>query len=591
MPVATHLIRAWIAAPGAAAIGWTILHSLWEGALIATALAIALWVLGSARARHVAAWLALLALIAAFAGTFAREWSERPQPAGLLAAAQNLPGPPAAVPQPGSAPAAISAFEAFLPWLAPFWLAGVCAFQLRTLAAWIGTSRLRRRGACCAPAEWQAALDRLRARVGMSRPAVLLESCLTEIPIAIGYFKPAVLVPVGMLAGLPPTQVESILLHELAHLGRYDDVLILFQTLAESLLFYHPATWWISAVICTERENCCDDTVLAHDIDAHEYAAALTVLEARRTISQTAALAATGGSLVKRIRRLLLHSETPRSGWAPAAVALLIAVAGALTLAAWQAQPAPATPPGPYGKWLREDVAYIITSEERNAFLKLTTDAEREQFIEQFWLRRDPTPGTIENEFKEEHYRRIAYANEHYAAASPGWTTDRGRIYIQYGPPDEIESHPGGSDAIPYPYEQWRYRYIEGIGNDVTAEFTDRTGTGDYRMTWDPAGAIVQITPDREMLVSIPLAFPAARYSITGVTRSANGEVNRFSSGASVCETAPGDPGCLREPVFRIGRSGPAHFVLPPGTYTLDVVVKDAEGSRQSGYTVNFVVK
>ena len=98
----------------------------------------------------------------------------------------------------------------------------------------------------------------------------------------------------------------------------------------------------------------------------------------------------------------------------------------------------------PYRKWLNEDVAYIITDEERSAFKRLQTDEEREQFIEQFWLRRDPTPDTFENEFREEHYRRIAYANEHYASGIPGWETDRGRIYITFGPPDEIESHPSG---------------------------------------------------------------------------------------------------------------------------------------------------
>ena len=95
----------------------------------------------------------------------------------------------------------------------------------------------------------------------------------------------------------------------------------------------------------------------------------------------------------------------------------------------------------PYRKWLNEDVAYIITDEERSAFKRLQTDEEREQFIESFWLRRDPTPDTVENEFKEEHYRRIAYANEHYASGIPGWKTDRGKIYIMYGPPDELDDH------------------------------------------------------------------------------------------------------------------------------------------------------
>src|SRR5690242_14617544 len=152
----------------------------------------------------------------------------------------------------------------------------------------------------------------------------------------------------------------------------------------------------------------------------------------------------------------------------------------------------------PYRKWLNEDVAYIITDEERAAFKKLQTDEEREQFIEQFWLRRDPTPDSIENEFKEEHYRRIAYANERYASGIPGWKTDRGRIYITFGPPDEIESHPsggtyerppeeGGGTTSTFPFEQWRYRYIEDIGNDIIIEFVDPTMSGEYRMTMDPS--------------------------------------------------------------------------------------------------------
>src|SRR5689334_4676791 len=152
----------------------------------------------------------------------------------------------------------------------------------------------------------------------------------------------------------------------------------------------------------------------------------------------------------------------------------------------------------PYRKWLNEDVAYIITDEERAAFKKLQTAEERAQFIEQVWLRRDPTPDSVENEFKEEHYRRIAYANEHYASGIPGWKTDRGRIYITFGPPDEIESHPsggtygrpseeGGGTTSTFPFEQWRYRYIEDIGNDIIIEFVDPTMSGEYRMTMDPS--------------------------------------------------------------------------------------------------------
>jgi len=152
----------------------------------------------------------------------------------------------------------------------------------------------------------------------------------------------------------------------------------------------------------------------------------------------------------------------------------------------------------PYKKWLEEDVRWIITDEERTAFKRLQTDEEREQFIENFWLRRDPTPDTVENEFKEEHYRRIQYANDHFASGIPGWKTDRGRIYIVFGPPDERDEHPtggtyerppeeGGGETTTYPFEDWRYRYIEGIGNNIMIEFVDPTMTGEYHMTMDPS--------------------------------------------------------------------------------------------------------
>ena len=163
----------------------------------------------------------------------------------------------------------------------------------------------------------------------------------------------------------------------------------------------------------------------------------------------------------------------------------------------------------PYKKWLTEEVPYIITSEERASFKKLSTDDEREQFIENFWERRNPNPGSLENEFKEEYYRRIAYANEHYASGIPGWRTDRGRIYIMYGPPDENDSHPsggsylrspeeGGGETATFPFEQWRYRYIDGIGTNIILEFVDPTMTGEYHLTMDPG--------EKDALLHVPNA-------------------------------------------------------------------------------------
>ena len=187
----------------------------------------------------------------------------------------------------------------------------------------------------------------------------------------------------------------------------------------------------------------------------------------------------------------------------------------------------------PWKKWLNEEVVYIITDEEKKAFKQLANDDEREQFVEQFWLRRDPTPDTEENEYREEHYRRIAYANDRFASGIPGWKTDRGRIYIQYGPPDEIESHPsggtyerpyeeGGGTTSTYPFEKWRYRYIEGIGNDINIEFVDTTMSGEYHMSMDPSekDALLYVPgAGLTMMESMGMACKNDRFTRTDGTR------------------------------------------------------------------------
>jgi GWxTD domain-containing protein len=149
-----------------------------------------------------------------------------------------------------------------------------------------------------------------------------------------------------------------------------------------------------------------------------------------------------------------------------------------------------------YQSWLEQDVTYIISDEERKAFHNLSNDEERDAFIENFWLRRNPNPDSPENEFREEHYRRIAYANEHYAAGKPGWKTDRGHIYISFGPPDDIDAHPGGGAyerprdegggfTTTYPFEIWTYRHLEGIGDNVQVEFVDTCQCGEFHFTLD----------------------------------------------------------------------------------------------------------
>jgi len=187
----------------------------------------------------------------------------------------------------------------------------------------------------------------------------------------------------------------------------------------------------------------------------------------------------------------------------------------------------------PYKKWLEEDVVWIITDEERAAFKQLSNDEERDNFIEAFWQRRDPTPDTEENEYKEEHYQRIAYANEHFAAGVPGWKTDRGRIYIVYGKADEVDSHPsggtyerpmeeGGGETSTFPFEDWRYRYIEGIGQEVIIEFVDTCMCGEYHMTMDRSEKdALLMTPNAGLTLyeQMGMANKSSRFSGNGLER------------------------------------------------------------------------
>jgi GWxTD domain-containing protein len=192
---------------------------------------------------------------------------------------------------------------------------------------------------------------------------------------------------------------------------------------------------------------------------------------------------------------------------------------------------------GAYKTWLDQDVAYIISDEERKAFRNLSNDEERDAFIEQFWLRRNPNPDSPDNEFREEHYRRIAYANEHYAAGKPGWKTDRGHIYISFGAPDSIESHPsggaynrpmdeGGGETATFPFETWHYRYLEGVGDNVDIEFVDTCMCGDYHFTIDRG--------EKDALLHVP-GMGMTQWEEMGMAKKAD----RFKGGFENLGTGP----------------------------------------------------
>jgi GWxTD domain-containing protein len=615
-------LEIWVHTPGAAALGWTLAHSLWEGALVALVLWGALGLLGSSRARYAAGCVAMLAMLGGLGATFQHVLAEQRIQGGF---GQRLAiGPAPSDLGDGTivahVPARFRAVE-YLPWLAPFWIAGVMFFQLRCVASWLAARRLGRRGVCAATEFWQGRIHRLAAQVRVSRPVTLLESCLAEVPAVVGYVRPVILMPVGLMTGLPVSQLESILLHELAHIRRHDYLVNLLQTVVEGLVFYHPAVWWISGVIRAERENCCDDLVVATQGDALAYAAALTALEDHRGTVREAVLAATGGSLVKRVRRLLVPAEGPRVALTPVLSAAILTITVAAAMAAWQtsapprppappvpparpavpAPPAPPAPPAvpaprarpaaadPYTLWVSEDVAYIITNDERDAFKRLQSDAEREHFIEQFWLRRDPTPSTVENEFKREHYRRIAYTNENFASSVPGWKTDRGRIYITYGPPDAKKSQASTFGPHTSVTEQWLYYYLDGVRKNVWIDFVDADGTGEYRLTDGPAAiaqlranadipkadATVKSTGPGTVLISIPLT-EYGDHLVTVNWRMAGNVREKYQSTASVQGPVP---------VYT------QNMQLAKGTYTLKIDVKDMVTGKLAADIIEFEVK
>ena len=318
----------------AGALGWALAHFLWEGALLAALLAALMFVArpASSRVRYALACLTLLAMPVAFGVTLVLLWPSETTvtvPHGQLAIAAAA----------GAAAVKNVAAPDRLPWLVPLWMCGVIAFYVRTAGGWLAVQRLRRRAAVRPETEWQGRVRALAARLGISRAVTLLESHVAETPFVVGLWRPVILAPVGLLTGLTPDHLEAILLHELAHIRRWDYAVNVAQTLVEGLLFYHPAVWWTSSVVRAEREHCCDDMVVAVRGDARGYAEALTALEATRRVAEPA-LAARGGNLMKRIRRIL-EPPRPRSTAGAAALAAALLTVAAVGLSAWQPGSAP----------------------------------------------------------------------------------------------------------------------------------------------------------------------------------------------------------------------------------------------------------
>jgi GWxTD domain-containing protein len=349
---------------------------------------------------------------------------------------------------------------------------------------------------------------RLSARlVRNSRPIEdkIRESDLVRVPITVGTLRPVVILPPDW-RDWPASKLRAVIAHEQAHVARHDPVRQLAASIYRSVAWFHPLAWWLKAELAELAEQASDDAAIAAGEDRVKYAEALLSFIERtpRRVQWEGVPMANRQTRMRRIDRVLDQTrELSRPANHRALAALILAALPLVYLATatrpvWAQAPAAVTPALPsvsanvcggsptYANWLNQDVAYIITQPERQAFERLGDEAECAHFVDQFWLRRDPTPGTPENEFKEEHYRRIAFANQHFASDRvQGSSTDRGRIYITYGPPDEIESHPenktGATEA--YPFDQWLYHHNAALGDDVLFEFVDAANDREYRLT------------------------------------------------------------------------------------------------------------
>ncbi len=293
-------------------LGWTLVHFLWQGVLLAALYAATLrWMIRSSspNARYILGCCALAAMMAAPFVTLMRLSGVTPiAPHGSSRISAEVP-PVTAVVASVPADSASEPSERFLPAVVVIWLAGAFAFWIRLIGSWAVAAGMRSTQVRPASTEWKQRFRKLGARMGMSHPVRLLVSALVQVPTVVGWIHPVVLMPIGALTGLPPEQVEALLIHELAHVRRHDYLVNIFQGVAEALLFYHPAVWWVSGHIRAEREMCCDDIAVSVSGDALTYARALAELESFRPAHLQApanvAIGADGGSLANRIGRLL----------------------------------------------------------------------------------------------------------------------------------------------------------------------------------------------------------------------------------------------------------------------------------------------
>ncbi len=492
---------------------------------------------------------------------------------------------------------------------------------VRLLVAQVLVRRLVRASVSIPEVEVRGILE--RERVGPI-PA-LRESGWITVPVTTGCFVPEILLPSGW-RDWDDAKLHAVLVHEMAHVRRGDTLIAFAASFNKCVFWFHPLAWWLERRLALLAEQAADDCSVLVLGDRERYASALIDMAAakagRHRLVWEAVAMAKSTEVRRRIERILderavVSRSVTRGRWLAIALVSVPLLFGAAAIqlemqrATTAAEIRPPTVlaevttpvPGktaervaklraqlepPYRKWLDEDVRYIIGEKERETFQQLTGDAERERFIEQFWLAKDPTPGTAANEFKEEHYRRIAYANERFAGREPGWKTDRGRMYIIFGPADEIESHPSGGNGKP-PYEVWRYR---GADFDGEMEFVDAAMTGEYRLEPDA----VQSRGNHRIRVEIRAPLDPASLQFEKTDRGLRATVN---SRVRII-TPDGRPVYVFEDVLRFERKtetsdpGPLWWQMPvrlkPGEYRVTFHFKDAGSGRMESREMSLTV-
>ena len=309
------LVNRFLSDPWVVTLGWYLLHVVWQGTLVTLALSSLLAVVDrrAARFRYAVSTVALaLVLIIPLFTAFAPEsvtgtTSGVPTTGNAVGSAAT--GATAVAPANSLLSRAVSQLSVSAPWLVPVWLCGVLFLTVRTFAGWWAARVLSRSGLLDIPEPVFRRFLLLKRRFGIAREVVFRQSRLAEVPAVIGYFRPVLLLPLSTISGMTIAQVDAIIAHELAHIRRHDYLVNAFQQLAEILLFFHPAVWWISSQIRREREHCCDDLAVLVCGDVMTYASALLNLEEQRGVAPRLALAATHGSLAERVRRLIGRSE------------------------------------------------------------------------------------------------------------------------------------------------------------------------------------------------------------------------------------------------------------------------------------------